>query len=159
MGKFVTLRVQKPYVFDEVKKASEYMGQKLVTEQDPGAYARVSATDADEVALERFWQEGCGLATQALQRYMVAEGEAPGKGGVRSLSRDYVVTLSLPDGFDEGLSRSLERSLSSYIVTSMLAKWCLLANRADAQAYMDLSGVALQDINRKLYKRNRPSRP
>lgn len=159
MEKVVTLTVRKARVFDEVMKTTEYMGKKLVGEQDKGAYVRVAATDADGLMLERFWLEGCGLAAQALRRYAVGECRLSGKGGVPDMAKDYEVTLRLPGGFDAATAPDLERSLFSYIVTTMLSKWCLLANRTDAQAYMELSNVSLQDINRKLFNRKRPERP
>lgn len=61
--KTITLKVRKAYVFDEVKKASEYIGTRLVTEQDPDAFARLRLTDADDLMLERLWQEGCQACT------------------------------------------------------------------------------------------------
>lgn len=79
-------------------------------------------------------------------------------GNAADLSKDYAATLEVPDGFETALMPGLESSLASYVITSALAKWCLVANRPDAQAYTELSNVCLQDINRKLFKRNRPAR-
>lgn len=155
----VKLTVRKAYVFDEVRKASEYIGKKLVTPQDPDAYARLSLTDADNLMLERLWQEGCQMGIQSLKRYLSSVNDFVTKGNTSDLSKNLEVTLDMPDNFDVNLVPGIESSLSSYIVTTMLAKWCLVANRPDAQAYMELSNVSLQDINKKLFKRNRPVRP
>lgn len=156
--KTITLKVRKAYVFDEVKKASEYIGTRLVTEQDPNAFARLRLTDADDLMIERLWQEGCQVCTQVLRRYLVSVSDIAPVGNASDLSKNYVATLEVPDGFETALVPGLESSLTSYVITSTLAKWCIVADRPDAQAYTELSGVCLQDINRKLFKRNRPAR-
>lgn len=157
--KQVDIKIHKAYVFNEVRKASQYIGQRLVSEQDPGAFTRVGLTEADNLLLERLWQEGCELALQTVRRYLAAHEDTRTPGNGCDLSRDFQAQLAMPDGFDEHLVPGIESSLTSYIVTTMLAKWCMVADKQDAQAYMQLAEVALQDANRKLFKRNRPQRP
>ena len=49
------IQISKARVLDEVAKTTAYIGSKAVSEQDPGAYDRISAIDANREQLERYW--------------------------------------------------------------------------------------------------------
>ena len=153
--KTVSITVVKINVYDEVSKTSSYTGQKMT--DDMSAYDRIFATDDDRLMLERFWVESCNTATQLLKPYITAVNAQPESHGV-VLDRNYVVTLSLSESWDDNLSDSMATSLYSFFVNSIVSKWYKFANKKEAGDYTIEAANNLLDVKQKLYYRMKPTR-
>ena len=114
------LKVSKAKVYEEVAKTTEYTGAKM---DDANAYEKKSTTDEDRIMLERFWDESKNTICNSMKKVLVSEREAEG---------EYILTLSLSSAFDESLKESMERSLFSYFVMNITAKWYTFANKSEA---------------------------
>lgn len=152
----ITLTVNKANVYTEVAKTTAYAGAKLQGEE--GAYERIFTTDADRMMLERFWMETANIATRQLQKHLVSVSAHPESHGVE-LDKNYEVELRLSTLFDENLVDSIESSLFSYFVMSIVGKWYKFTNKAEAESAISEAVGLLEDVVQKLYHRKRPQRP
>lgn len=145
----ITLSVNKTAVYNEVAQTTAYTGDKM--DKDETAYKRIFTTDEDQSELLRFWDEGKNTLCQGLKNFLPVESEdEEGK---------YSVTLDLSSSFDSGLQPSMERSLFSFFVMSITAKWFAYANKEEAASYASEAAAHLEDIMRKAYFKKKPTRP
>ena len=143
----VTLKINKETVYDEVAKTTEYTGAKM---DDEHAYETISTTEEDKTMLERFWNECKNMVCNSLKRVLVSEVEAEG---------EYSLTLGLSAAFDESLTDSMERSLFSFFVMNITAKWYTFAKKSEATGYATEAATYIEDIMRKAYHKKKPTRP
>lgn len=144
----VTLRVQKEDVYEEVAKTTSYTGKKM---DDEHAYDRVFTTDEDQEMLERFWSESKNTICNALKKVFVDETETE--------HGEFRLQLDLSSSFDENLTTSMQRSLYSFFVMNITAKWYTLANKEEATGYATEAATYVDDIMRKAFFKKRPVRP
>ncbi|MBQ8270795.1 MAG: hypothetical protein IJZ22_06300 [Bacteroidaceae bacterium] len=143
----ITLKVNKETVYDEVAKTTEYTGAKM---DDEHAYEVISTTDEDKAMLERFWNECKNMICNSLKKVLVSEVEAEG---------EYSLTLGLSTAFDESLTESMQRSLFSFFVMNITAKWYTFANKSEATGYATEAATYIEDIMRKAFFKKKPTRP
>ena len=143
----IILKVSKSKVYEEVAKTTEYTGAKM---DDANAYEKISTTDEDAIMLERFWDESKNTICQSMKKVLQSEGESDG---------EYVLTLALSSAFDASLKESMERSMFSYFVMNITAKWYTFANKSEATGYATEAATYIEDIMRKAYFKKKPSRP
>ena len=141
------LKVSKAKVYEEVAKTTEYTGAKM---DDANAYEKISTTDEDAIMLERFWNESKNTICQSMKKVLQSEEESDG---------EYVLTLVLSSAFDASLKESMERSMFSYFVMNITAKWYTFANKSEATGYATEAATYIEDIMRKAYFMKKPSRP
>ena len=143
----VTLKINKETVYDEVAKTTEYTGAKM---DDEHAYETISTTEEDKTMLERFWNECKNMVCNSLKKVLVSEVEADG---------EYSLTLGLSAAFDESLTESMQRSLFSFFVMNITAKWYTFANKSEATGYATEAATYIEDIMRKAFHKKKPTRP
>lgn len=143
----ITLKVNKEAVYDEVAKTTEYTGAKM---DDEHAYEVISTTDEDKAMLERFWNECKNMICNSLKKVLVSEVEADG---------EYSLALGLSTAFDESLTESMQRSLFSFFVMNITAKWYTFANKSEATGYATEAATYIEDIMRKAFFKKKPTRP
>ena len=128
-------------------KTTEYTGAKM---DDEHAYEVISTTDEDKAMLERFWNECKNMICNSLKKVLVSEVEAEG---------EYSLTLGLSTAFDESLTESMQRSLFSFFVMNITAKWYTFANKSEATGYATEAATYIEDIMRKAFFKKKPTRP
>lgn len=143
----ITLSVNKDAVYEEVAKTTSYTGAKM---DDEHAYERIFTTDEDKDILERFWDECKNTVCNSLKKVLVSENEAAGV---------YTLTLGLSTAFDDSLTESMQRSLFSFFVMNITAKWYTFANKSEATGYATEAATYIEDIMRKAFFKKRPTRP
>jgi len=153
----VELLIRKSEVYDEVALTTAYVGKKMLSKDDQGAYERIFTTDSDRLQLERFWSEASSEASNLLKPFVEDLSPQPDSDGV-DLSRDYLVRLSLPQGYDPQLNTSMSSSLHSFFVEMLCAKWFRVANKPEAEEYHRSALKQLGQVEAILYHRKRPKR-
>lgn len=143
----ITLTVNKEKVYEEVAQTTSYIGAKM---DDEHAYDRIFTTDEDKSMLERFWNECRNTVCNSMKKVLNLESETD---GVFSLA------LELSNSFDEALTESMQRSLFSFFVMNITAKWYTFTNKEEATGYATEAATYLEDIMRKAYFKKRPVRP
>lgn len=147
-----TLTIKKQDVLDEVSKTTAYIGAKMA-DGDGTAYDRISTTDADAELLERYWQECRSNLVSTLTGIRVA-GEDEAADGTLTLTLDIPSEL-----WNAELHDTMERSLLAYLVNGMLAKWQMVTNKQETEAYATQAAANLLELQRMVYRRVRPVRP
>ncbi len=142
-----TLRVNKDMVYEEVAQTTSYTGAKM---DDVTAYERIFTTDEDKAMLERFWNESKNAIAGSLKKFLESETEMDGT---------YTLTLELSASFDDSLLESMERSLFSFFVMNITAKWYTFTNKNEATDYATGAATNLEDIMRKAFFKKKPRRP
>ncbi len=145
--KNIVLTVSKEEVYEEVAKTTSYTSAKM---DDEHAYDRIFTTDEDQSMLERFWNESKIMVCNSVKRMFAGEDERDGV---------YSLHLSLSSSFDEAFNESMERSLFSFFVMNITAKWYTLANKDEAGGYATEAATYMDDILRKAYFKKKPIRP
>ena len=146
--KSININISKSNVFEEVAKTTAYIGAKKV-EGSGAAYDRIFTTNEDKEMLERFWQETADVVTYAMRTFL---------NGVPSTSTSYDVSLVMSDRFDDSLSNSLNSSVYSYFVNSILSKWCDITDKENVKEYADKAAALLININDMLFFKKKPTR-
>lgn len=142
-----TLTVNKEKVYEEVAQTTSYTGAKM---EDEHAYDRIFTTDEDKSMLERFWNESKNTVCNSLKKILLNEIEASG---------EYQLSLGVSSSFDEALTESMNRSLFSFFVMSITAKWYTFTNKEEATGYATEAAIYMEDVMRKAFFKKRPIRP
>lgn len=134
----------------EVDKATDYTGSKMADESE--ARDRIAMTEDDMANLGRFWEEAASAANDRLKGMFVS-GSRPEDAG------DYRVRLEVSRSFDKALVPSVESSLRSYFIQSIVGKWFRFTNKQETADYFAEAAGMIEDVMRKLYSRRRPASP
>ena len=143
----IILTVNKEKVYEEVAQTTSYTGAKM---DDEHAYERIFTTDEDKSMLERFWNESKNTVCNSLKKILLSEIEASG---------EYQLSLGVSSSFDEALTESMNRSLFSFFVMSITAKWYTFTNKEEATGYATEAAIYMEDVMRKAFFKKRPIRP
>lgn len=149
--------ISKVRVLDEVAKTTAYIGSKAMSGEDPGAYDRIAALDADREQLDRYWMEACSEASRLLDHWMVSVSDQTLTHHVE-LGRDYAATLAMPTNWNSAYSKTIEELLTSFMVDSIAAKWLLITDKQDAAAHAALADGTSKQVSQLLLARVRPQR-
>ncbi len=152
----VRFKICKRDVYEEVAKTTAYTGAKK--EDDAASYERMFATDADRLMLERFWREACNAVTDLLKDFITKVNRQPAISSMIDLDNNYEVELSLSNLYDESLTDSIQNSLFSFFVESILSKWYTITNKDEAEAAAANAVGMLNDAAHKIYHRKKPTR-
>lgn len=145
----ITITVVQSSVYDEVAKATDYTGSKMLDE-DEKARDRIFTTDEDLETLSRFWEEAAADCTDRFKPMIV---NATTTGG------NYVLTLEVSMSFDTNLTGSVETAIKSFFISSIIGQWFKFANKKEATEYSVTALDHLLTAERLLYSRKKPSLP
>lgn len=143
----ITFTIYKKDVYEEVAQTTSYTGAKM---DDENAYDRIFTTDEDQSMLERFWNESKNTVCNTTKKLLTSESETNGV---------FTLALQLSASFDEALTESMQRSLFSFFVMNITAKWYTFTNKQEATGYATEAATYLEDIMRKAYFKKKPMRP
>ena len=141
----VDIEVKKSEVYEELKKTSWYAGVKLGDE----SYKIIAINDDDRIMLDRFFEESRNAAINRLVKVFFKEN-------VSDDNDIYTMHLKLPDDFNKNLLPSIESSLLSYFVLSILSKWFAFTNKPEAGQYATEAVAMLEDVATKVRYKLRP---
>ena len=151
----ICLTVNKANVYDEVAKTTSYEGAKI--KDDNNAYNRIFTTDEDRTMLERFWNEACNISTETFKQFITKVSNLSTSHGVE-LDNNYDVEMEVSSSYDINLTSSIQASLFSFFVATIVGKWNNFVNKDTVKNYENDADVALMDIQSKLYYRKKPKR-
>lgn len=151
----VTVLVDRGDVYEEVAKASDYTGSKLIGE-DEGARDRILATDEDLAEMGRLWDEATAGANDCLKEMLVRGGTVDlGSGG----GKGYEAVLEVSGGYDKELTGSVREALRGFIISYIISGWFAYTNKGEAEVYAARATEWLGMARGLLYTRRRPARP
>ncbi len=153
----ITIQVSKDDVYEEVAKATDYTGAKLI-DGDENARDRILATDSDLSDLSRFWEESV-LATNERLKEMVVSGETKSVDVDKSTKIVYEVTLEVSKSFDKSLTANVQSAIRNFFIASIIGQWFKFSNKGEAKDYFSQAGEMMNGAERLLYSRKKPTRP
>ena len=149
----IQVNVNSKDVYEEVAKATDYTGSKLI-DGDENARERILAVDDDLKELGRFWDESVSAAEEWLKEMLVTSHTTKVDGAMY-----YVLVLEVSVAWDADLLGSVESTLRSYFISSIIGQWFKFANKGEAADYLTNAADMLQSVERLLYTRRRPTLP
>lgn len=153
----ITIKVFKDDVYEEVAKATDYTGAKLI-DGDEKARDRILATDNELSDLGRFWEESV-LATNERLKEMVVSGTTKEVEEDEEKKTAYVAVLEVSMSFDKELTPNVQSALRNFFITSIIGQWFKFANKGEATDYFTQASDMMNGAERLLYSRKRPTRP
>lgn len=173
----ITIDVFKDDVYEEVAKATDYTGAKLI-DGDEKARDRILATDNELSDLGRFWEESVLATNERLKEMLLsgttkqvqvtlsssafsdvtAEQKIPPLKPVITKTA-YEAVLEVSKSFDKELTGNVQSALRNFFITSIIGQWFKLANKGEATDYFNQAKEMMDGAERLLYSRKRPTRP
>lgn len=144
-----TLTITKSNIYDEVAKTTSYIGAKNKLEDGKSAFDQVFVTDADLTMIDRFFNESLDSLRNVLKRFISGVSVA-----------DVTITwqLEMPSRFDDNLLESIKSSANSFLVNSIIGKWCEITANDKVKEYADNAAALLLDIKDKAFFKKKPTR-
>ena len=177
----ITIQIFQDDVYEEVAKATDYTGSKLI-DGDEGARDRILAADDDLAELSRFWEESVSATNENLKEMLVSgrtklistiidptptppvistqSENANALPPVLPLGRTgYEAVIEVSKSFDKVLTASVQSTLRSFFIASIIGQWFKFANKGEAKDYFTQAADMMETAERLLYSRRKPTRP
>ena len=145
----LTLTIEKSDIYEEVAKTTAYIGAKNKLEDGKSAFDQVFVTDADLTMIERFFNESLDALRNVLKRFISGGAGADGT---------ITWQLEMPSRFDDNLLESIKSSAKSFLVNSIIGKWCEITANDKVKEYADNAAALLLDIKEKAFFKKKPTR-
>lgn len=144
-----TLTITKSDIYEEVAKTTAYIGAKNKLEDGKSAFDQVFVTDADLTMIDRFFNESLDSLINVLKLFISGVSVA-----------DVTITwqLEMPSRFDDNLLESIKSSANSFLVNSIIGKWCEITANDKVKEYADNAAALLLDIKDKAFFKKKPTR-
>ena len=152
----ITIHIFQDDVYNEVAKATDYTGTKLIG-ADATARDRILIADADLATLGRFWDESV-LAVNENLKSMLVYG-ATRTGDNKQPAPHYEAEIEVSKSFDKTLTDTVESTVRSFFIASIIAQWFKFANKDEAKDYFAQAGEMMGSAERLLYSRRKPILP
>ncbi len=150
----VQIEISRSDVYDEVGKATDYTGSKMISEDDRMARDRVYAGTEDLAMMTRFWNEAIATVNESFKELLVSGSDI--ESGDKTT---YQLLLSVSAAYDAALTQSVQSSIRSFFIMSITGNWFRYTNKPDAAEYLANASAMLQQADRLLYTRRSPSIP
>lgn len=177
----ITIQIFKDDVYEEVAKATDYTGAKLI-DGDEKARDRILATDNELSDLGRFWEESVLATNERLKEMLVsgttkyvtvplASSKMAGTVAEQTmpplrppmaeveLKTAYEAVLEVSKSFDKELTSNVQSAIRNFFITSIIGQWFKFANKGEASDYFKQAGEMMDGAERLLYSRKKPTRP
>ena len=145
----LVITIKRSDVYEEVAKTTAYIGAKNKLEDGKSAFDQVFVTDADLTMIERFFNESLDALRNVLKRFISG---GSGVGGTITWQ------LEMPSRFDDNLLESINSSANSFLVNSIIGKWCEITANDKVKEYADNAAALLLDIKEKAFFKKKPTR-
>lgn len=182
----ITIQIFQDDVYEEVAKATDYTGSKLI-DGDDGARDRILAADDDLAELSRFWEESVSATNENLKEMLVSGrtklivtiaiiDPTPTPPVISTQSENanalptvlhpvplgrtgYEAVIEVSKSFDKVLTASVQSTLRSFFIASIIGQWFKFANKGEAKDYFTQAADMMETAERLLYSRRKPTRP
>ena len=145
----LTLTIEKSDIYEEVAKTTAYIGAKNKLEDGKSAFDQVFVTDADMTMIERFLNESQDSLRNVLKRFISVGSVVDGT---------ITWQLEVSSRFDDNLLESIKSSAKSFLVDSIIGKWCEITANDKVKEYADNAAALLLDIKEKAFFKKKPTR-
>jgi hypothetical protein len=163
MKETITIQIIQDDVYEEVAKATDYTGAKLI-DSDADARDRILAADDDLAELSRFWEESTLAVNEHFKEMLISGKSGQIKttethGDSRLPPFGYEAVIEVSKSFDKALATSVQSTLRSFFIASIIGQWFKFANKGEAKEYFTQAAEMMETAERLLYSRRKPARP
>ena len=144
-----TLTIKKNDIYEEVSKTTAYIGKMTTVDDGKSAFDQIFVTEADLSMIERFFNESLDALRNVLKRFI-----SGGSGVDGTINWE----LEMPSRFDGNLLDSINSSANSFLVNSIIGKWCEIVANEKVKEYADNAVSLLLDIKDKAFYKKKPTR-
>ena len=145
----LVITIKRSDVYEEVAKTTAYIGAKNKLEDGKSAFDQVFVTDADLTMIERFFNESLDALRNVMKRFI---------SDVSGVDGTITWQLEMPNRFDDNLLESIKSSAKSFLVNSIIGKWCEITANDKVKEYADNAAALLVDIKEKAFFKKKPTR-
>lgn len=142
----VDFEIKRSDVMTEVAKTTAYLGKN----SDPESFENIYTNPEDFKMLSRFWDESQSLVCSSVCRFLIED---------KMDNNVYTLRLNLSKSFNVGLKPSMQKSLFSFFVSNICAKWFGFMSKEDSTLYAAEASAFLEDFKRKACSKVNLSRP
>lgn len=172
----ITIQIIQSDVYEEVAKATDYTGSKLI-DGDENARERILAVDDDLSELSRFWEESVLATNENLKEMLVSGatkqlplvqvGDVVEKVETLAVAdlpsvrtrTGYEAVIEVSKSFDKTLTASVQSTLRSFFIATIIGYWFKFANKGESADYFAQAAEFMTAAERLLYSRRKPSIP
>lgn len=147
----LNIEIKKDDVMEEVAKTTGFIGAKKTLEDGKSAYEQVFVKESDKVLLEQYWKNAIGGLCQVWLKWVKEWADTEG-------DEKYALTLGLPDLYNPANDEAVRKAAFNYMVNWIIAEWCVVANKDEAQVYQEKAAALGAEIKKLLYSKKRPTR-
>lgn len=154
----ITIHISQTDVYAEVAKATDYTGSKLL-DTDENARDRILAADDDLTALSRFWDESVIAINENFKELLITGDTKLLHSESENPEVIYEAELEVSKSFDKTLTTSVQSTLRSFFIVSIIGQWFKFANKGEANDYFAQAAEMMDSAERLLYSRRKPTIP
>ena len=145
----LVITIKRSDVYEEVAKTTAYIGAKNKLGDGKSAFDQVFVTDADMTMIDRFFNESLDALRNVLKRFISVGSVVDGT---------ITLQLEVSSRFDDNLLESIKSSAKSFLVNSIIGKWCEITANDKVKEYADNAAALLVDIKEKAFFKKKPTR-
>ncbi len=143
------LAISKSNVYEEVAKTTAYIGSKNIDSNGKSAYEQMFVTESDSAMIDRFYDESVNTLMNLLKRFITEIVTDDG---------NVNWSMTMPNSFVTRLEQTINSSAFSFLVNSIVSKWCEITDKEKVEEYAGNAAALLQDIKDKVFYRSAPTR-
>ena len=127
------------------------------------AASNIQASDDEDIGyqIRRSIERAFTTLKSRLCEYIYEERTTSGNKIREEIDNDGQLTLEfrLPESHNGASAESVGNEIHSYLVDTAISEWFSITDKEDAQAYAAHASAILQNAERALHQRTRPTRP
>lgn len=158
--KKVTATIEMDWLLYDILNESYLRGRTIQDDKNYKEVASMFASEDEEnyEKVLRSIKKAFAEVKTELAEYLTESGLTTDNKAMDGES-DLVLDLSMPSNFNEAATAGLGEAVHDYLKNVAIGEWYLVTNKADAQDYVSLSKVSLENIRKSVSKRCAPQRP
>lgn len=140
----ISCNINKNEVILEVSKITGYTGKNA---KEEGVFGLIAATEDESSMLDTFWNDSIAYLFDSVKKY---------NSTILEDSDGVNISFELPSSFDKNLAKSIQKTLSFFVVNWMCSKWFNLSKKDEVSYYVKECERLLINISRLMNTRNKP---
>lgn len=156
----ITITLYKSELIYDIQNKTYLTGRSRQSGENHEEVANMQANDDDENANQilRSLGNAYGMLKTKLSEYLEESGTSAND-ILMSDDGNITIALKVPSNFNPATSDTVSTALHQYLVNTAIGDWFLITNKADADDYLKLAIVNLEQVREAVNKRVRPQRP
>lgn len=140
----ISCNINKIEVVLEVSKITGYTGKNI---KEESSFDLIATTEDESSMLDTFWNDSIAYLFDSVKKY---------NSTILEDSDGVNISFELPSSFDKNLTKSIQKTLSFFVINWMCSKWFNLSKKDEVSYYVKECERILVNISRLMNARNKP---